>query len=369
MKKTALFLAIILPSLLIFGCQQQLFPASVKLTEQINSITTSPGDFGALINISAFISTQSDDAKNAFANKSSAWFRAQAEALNPQDSNFSSFENLYEAQQTEPWKWVDRDTNIFNENILKNRTYQWVDLRFSKVSVNNEDLTPVRELWLFQKTDVYENYVDTEAKKMQRYALKNATLEWVLHRINKIDVSSSSAMQDIGSLSGRLEQDFMREILADQIWMEGRITNLTEQVKTKHSVILSVNITSPSNGTFIKTRTPISFSYNSSLGIRLAKIYFGNILVDTDTSPIYEWTIYPREYVPGIYNLSVQAVDNSYNNASDSVVVIIPGESCGNRRCDYEYGETCAVCQEDCRCSTECSPGKIGANSIGCLIS
>ena len=368
MKKTILMAFIFLSAIFILGCKPVIRPEE-DLIGQMSNITSEPEDFQKLLDVSAGIQGQPSPVKIIFINKTSEWFVKNAETLDIENDNFSSFEKFESAKQSVLWNWTGADVKEYSEELLKDKSYEWVQSRIIMIKPDDESLPIIQNVWRFQKTAVYENNIFDAVKKNQRSLLKNQTIEWAKKRIAEINPEERGAIYKINSLSSALESDFLKDMLSDQVWIGYQIQNLTSQAGRREQFTLFVNITKPEEGAFIKYKTPVNFVYNSTYGIKLVRIYFGNKLVDTDTSPIYQWTIYPDEYIPGIYNLTIAAYDNAENNFSDSITVILPGEKCGNSRCDYDYYENCQVCLEDCKCYAGiCSPGSLGANTTGCLL-
>ncbi|MEM4336642.1 MAG: hypothetical protein QXG86_01420 [Candidatus Woesearchaeota archaeon] len=370
MFKEKIFFCVISFFLIFFlGCAPQTEPVETKIREQISRINLSPESFDSLLEASQLIESQPPEIKALFENKTSEWFIRNVEALNINDENFTAFENFEKAKNSVLWNWTRREVKDYCNAVLKNKTYDWARMKIIFIKPEDSALPIIEKVWRFQKTDVYNNNLFEEEKKEQKALLKNKTLMWIEKKLENMSPKDPAVFDKAEEISFILQKDFLRDILGGQVWITKRIEDILSQARKTEKYIFDIKITNPLNNSFIRKKTPITFLYNSSSGIKLVKVYINEELVDADTVPVFECVLDPKNYHPGVYNLTLVAYDYSGKNISQTIRVILPGESCGNKRCNYEYYENCEVCPEDCSCGNfSCVPTAVGANRIGCLV-
>jgi hypothetical protein len=87
--------------------------------------------------------------------------------------------------------------------------------------------------------------------------------------------------------------------------------------------VLTIEITSPSDGSIVVVETPVVVSIVSDRGVVSVAYSVDGIVKFTDTSPPYEWIFSPFVYPPGLHEIRVDVVDAGACTAFDVVGVFV----------------------------------------------
>lgn len=369
MKKIMLFLAVLSVAFVLSGCQQNSEGNySIYPVENISKIGTSPADFEKLLNISKTINSQPDDIKTEFSKKTSDWFKERANGLDSDSRNFTQFEDLYLAKQTALWNWTDSKTHELTEQLLRNRSTEWLDKRISNIDNSYSSLAIIEKVWEFQKTNTCQYYIAAGEKNWQDKRFMNKTREWVADKLQNIDLRNETAYDKLNNLTSALNSGFMKDLLSRDEWISLAIQGIREKIRSVKENRMYAKITNPKNNDSLTSTVHVNFTYNSTYKLDIARVYLGNELIDTDANYPYSWSFDPDEFLVGVYNLTINITDEKGNEGTDRIMVILPGKRCGNGFCRPEQGESCFICPKDCYCvNGVCDPGNPLADETGCV--
>lgn len=133
----------------------------------------------------------------------------------------------------------------------------------------------------------------------------------------------------------------------------------------------SVAIDDPTSGHFLEDIFPVKITLSDLISThQTVKYYIDETLVHTDNSDPFEYSIDPSTLVQGNHWLEVKLFDGDCTD-NDSVLFEVGFAEmyeCGDQNCDFEFGEMCDTCPDDCVCDELelCMPGDPAANEIGC---